>query len=95
MWSSRNIMMADWQEIENENMKTLLCTVEWKHGRNNQFFGFTKDKRRLKISESPVGVHIFNTFFLDNLLICYRGANNLDYFGIEFNDVITASDYLN
>ena len=84
-----------WQEIINENMDTLLCTVEWKFGRNHSYFGLNNDWRRMKLGESPIEIRITNQYLLDNLLICCRGANNLQYFDFQnFAGVPTLENYL-
>ena len=88
-FTNRTGKLQEWQEIENERMKIILCTLEWTFGRNIQFFGLSDHYMNLKIMESPVAHIITNTFLLNNLLICCHGCNSNDYFDIS-PDSLTA-----
>jgi hypothetical protein len=78
-YNNRLYQILHWQEVVNANMDTILTMVEWKFGRNSQYFSTFCDKKRLKIAESPILWHVTNQFFLDNLLACCRGTNNMQY----------------
>jgi len=79
-YSNRRNRLADWQAIDNENLKTILCTV-WKFGRNVQFIkDATHNYLNMKLLESPIGDRVVNNIFLDSLLIAAQDANTVNYF---------------
>ena len=45
-FTNRTGQLQEWQRIENEHMKSILCTVEWAFGRNNLFFGLSDQKKQ-------------------------------------------------
>ena len=82
-FTNRTGQLQEWQSIENEHMKSLLCTVEWAFDRNNLFFGLSDQKKTMKLLESPIAHIITNTYFINNLLICCHGSNGNEYYDIN------------
>lgn len=75
--------LAEWQVIQNEHMKSILCTVEWAFGRNKLFYGLSDQSAAMKLLESPIAHIITNTFLVSNLLILCHGCNSNEYFNIN------------
>jgi len=83
-YNNRSWNMQEWMHVMNTNMKrACLASVEWKFERINNFFGAIKDKRRLKLLESPIEQYITNAFFLDNLLVMAQGCNANQSFNLD------------
>ena len=83
-YNNRSWNMQEWMHVMNTNMKrACLASVEWKFERINNFFGAIKDKRRLKLLESPIEQYITNAFFLDNLLVMVQGCNANQSFNLD------------
>ena len=83
-YNARAWDMEDWMHVMNTNMKkACLASVEWKFLRINNFFGLIKDKRRLKLQQSPIEKYIVNAYFLDNLLIICQGCNTHQSFNLD------------
>ena len=91
-YNARSWNMQPWMYVTNTNMKrACLASVEWKFQRVSSFFGAVKDKRRLKLLESPVEKYITNAFFLDNLLVITQGCSASSSFDF---DCPTIEEYL-
>jgi len=88
----RNLHLTQLQENENESMKTAISAfMETKYGRNVQLWGYTDANKTLKLFDGRgkgygsgnFGVHIVNSFLLDNCLVGFTDAGQTKFYGVK------------
>ena len=87
----QNQVLSQLEINENEGMKTAVgAFMETKYGRNVNIWRYTDAKKTLKVFDGrgkgygsgKQGVHIINSFLLDNCLIAYNDAGQTRFYGV-------------